>query len=67
MSQITVCETTQHLRDGDTYSQNQAPSLYYPENSPADPSFSSYNEYGYNPYGTVNNAVTAFNLVSVIR
>lgn len=43
---------------------SQAPSNYYPENSPSDPTFLGYNQAGYNPYGRVNNAITAFNLVS---
>ena len=47
-----------------TITMSQAPSNYYPENSPSDPTFLGYNQAGYNPYGRVNNAITAFNLVS---
>ena len=51
------------IRSDDVISLLQSPQLFYPENTPSDPLFSGYNIYGTNPFGSVNNVITAWNLV----
>jgi hypothetical protein len=41
----------------------QDPNLYYPENTPADNTFGGYNVAGSNPFGTISNVITDWNLV----